>query len=72
MAEDEIVQIDADQGEGEGADDAAFFIWNGESTDKKLTIASADGKTILACSKPSSKKGEGSNKFAENSFQKFD
>ena len=38
----------------------------------KLIIASADGKTILACSKPISKKGEGSNKFAENLFQKFD
>jgi hypothetical protein len=72
MVGDEIVQIDADQGGGEEVDDAAFFIWNGESTDKKLTIASADGKTILACSKPISKKGEGSNKFAENLFQKFD
>jgi hypothetical protein len=49
MVEDEIVQIDADQGLGEEGDDAAFFIWNGESTDKKLTIASADGKTIVAC-----------------------
>lgn len=72
MVEDEIVQIDIGQGGEEEADDAAFFIWNDESTDKKLTIASADGKTILACSKPISKKGEGSNKFAENLFQKFD
>ena len=72
MVEDEIVQIDIDQGGEEEADDAAFFIWNDESTDKKLLIASADGKTILACSKPISKKGEGSNKFAENLFQKFD
>ena len=61
MVEDEIVQIHA-----------AFFIWNDEiTTDRKLTIASADGKAILACSKPISKKGEGSNKFAENLFQKF-
>ena len=51
---------------------ATFFMRNDDNTDKKFTIALADGKTILASSKQISKRGEGSNKFSENLWQKFD
>lgn len=58
---------------GEEEVDDAFYVWNDEnSADKKLTIASADGKAMLAVSKPISKRGEGSISFAEKLFQRFD
>lgn len=49
MVEDEIVQIDVNQGGEEEVD--AFFIWNDEnSADKKLTIASLLSTSALLSS----------------------